>query len=44
LPAAIHESEKLRKSQKEWPPVNSGEDQSRRALAGVMDDEMGFVD
>jgi len=38
------ESENLRQRQKEWPPVNSGEDPSRRGLAGVMDDEMGFVD
>lgn len=44
LPAAIRESEALRKRQKDWPPANSGDDPSRRGLAGVMDDEMGFVD
>jgi beta-1,4-N-acetylglucosaminyltransferase len=44
LAAAIAESEKLREKQKSWPPVNSGEDPSGRGLAGVMEDEMGFVD
>ncbi|KAI9787969.1 MAG: N-acetylglucosaminyldiphosphodolichol N-acetylglucosaminyltransferase catalytic subunit alg13 [Candelina submexicana] len=44
LPAAIKESEKLRERHKLWPPVNSGADPSGRGLAGVMDDEMGFVD
>lgn len=44
LPAAIRQSEKLRQSKKDWPPVNSGEDPSRRGITGVMDYEMGFVD
>ncbi|KZF19589.1 glycosyltransferase family 1 protein [Xylona heveae TC161] len=44
LRAAITESEELRRRQKVWPPVNSGEDPSGRGIAGVMDDEMGFVD
>ncbi|MCJ1303953.1 N-acetylglucosaminyldiphosphodolichol N-acetylglucosaminyltransferase catalytic subunit alg13 [Hypocenomyce scalaris] len=44
LPSAIRQSEAKRASQKTWPPVNSGEDPSGRGLAGVMDDEMGFVD
>ncbi|KAI9806763.1 MAG: hypothetical protein M1825_006220 [Sarcosagium campestre] len=44
LPRALLESERLRKTHKEWPPVNSGEDPSGRGLAGVMDDEMGFLD
>ncbi|KAI9709218.1 MAG: hypothetical protein M1812_007741 [Candelaria pacifica] len=44
LPLAIKQSEKLRKRHKLWPPVNSGADPSGRGLAGVMDDEMGFID
>jgi beta-1,4-N-acetylglucosaminyltransferase len=44
LSAAIRDSENLCKRQKEWPPINSGEDQTGRGLAGVMDDEMGLVD
>ncbi|SLM36273.1 udp-n-acetylglucosamine transferase subunit alg13 [Lasallia pustulata] len=44
LPSAIRQSEANRAFQKSWPPVNSGEDPSGRGLAGVMDDEMGFVD
>ncbi|KAI9735855.1 MAG: N-acetylglucosaminyldiphosphodolichol N-acetylglucosaminyltransferase catalytic subunit alg13 [Cirrosporium novae-zelandiae] len=41
LAAGIFASEKLRKKQKAWPPITAG---SKRGLAGVMDDEMGFVD
>ena len=44
LPAAIRESEKLREKQKAWPPSHKEHDPSGRGLAGVMDDEMGFVD
>ncbi|MCJ1250420.1 N-acetylglucosaminyldiphosphodolichol N-acetylglucosaminyltransferase catalytic subunit alg13 [Trapelia coarctata] len=44
LAAAIAESEALRVRQKAWPPANSGHDPSGRGLAGIMDDEMGFVD
>ncbi|KAH0564968.1 hypothetical protein GP486_001645 [Trichoglossum hirsutum] len=44
LATAIAESEKLRERHKAWPPVNSGADPSGRGLAGVMEDEMGFVD
>ncbi|KAL8744655.1 MAG: hypothetical protein Q9190_003121 [Brigantiaea leucoxantha] len=44
LPAAIHQAEKLRNKQRAWPPNNSRADPSGRGLAGVMDDEMGFVD
>lgn len=34
----------LGKKQTTWPPVDRGHDPSGRGLAGVMDDEMGFVD
>ncbi|KAI9671940.1 MAG: N-acetylglucosaminyldiphosphodolichol N-acetylglucosaminyltransferase catalytic subunit alg13 [Caeruleum heppii] len=44
LPAAVEDAEKLRERHKSWPPVNSGADPSGRGLAGVMDDEMGFLD
>jgi len=44
LAAAIAESEALRVRQKAWPPANSGHDPSGRGLAGIMDDEMGFID
>jgi beta-1,4-N-acetylglucosaminyltransferase len=44
LATAFAHSEKLRERHKSWPPVNSGEDPSGRGLAGVMEDEMGFVD
>jgi hypothetical protein len=29
---------------KQWPPVNSGEEKYKKGLAGVMDEEMGWVD
>jgi hypothetical protein len=29
---------------KQWPPINSAEKKYKRGLAGVMDDEMGWVD
>lgn len=44
LPAAIRQSESLRKTQNPWPPADTGEDPSGKGLVGVMDDEMGFVD
>ena len=44
LPAAIRQSESLRKSNKPWPPADTGEDPSGKGLVGVMDDELGFVD
>ncbi|KAI9824640.1 MAG: hypothetical protein M1819_000841 [Sarea resinae] len=45
LAASIGESEALRQKQRAWPPVNSGLDvKASRGLAGVMADEMGFVD
>ncbi|KAI9813616.1 MAG: N-acetylglucosaminyldiphosphodolichol N-acetylglucosaminyltransferase catalytic subunit alg13 [Pycnora praestabilis] len=44
LVAAVSDTERLRRRQKQWPPVNSGLDPSGRGLAGVMDDQMGFVD
>ncbi|KAJ9641061.1 N-acetylglucosaminyldiphosphodolichol N-acetylglucosaminyltransferase catalytic subunit alg13 [Coniosporium tulheliwenetii] len=44
LSAAIAQSEELRKRHKQWPPVNSGQHRRARGLAGVMDEEMGFLD
>lgn len=44
LASAIPESERLRKRKNEWPPINSGDPAQQRGLAGVMDDEMGWVD
>ena len=44
LPAAIRQAEVLRDKQHAWPPDNKEADPSGRGLAGVMDDEMGFVD
>ncbi|KAL8970686.1 MAG: hypothetical protein Q9183_001396 [Haloplaca sp. 2 TL-2023] len=44
LPAALRESEVLRKERRAWPPDNRIADPSGRGLAGVMDEEMGFYD
>ena len=44
LPEALQQSDYLREKRKAWPPDNKSHDPSGRGLAGVMDDEMGFVD
>ncbi|KAL8684008.1 MAG: hypothetical protein Q9186_000038 [Xanthomendoza sp. 1 TL-2023] len=44
LPAALAQSDALRKKRQTWPPQSHGADPSGRGLAGVMDDEMGFYD
>ena len=44
LASSIAEAEKLRQRQREWPPPNSGEESYKDGLAGVIDDEMGWVD
>ena len=44
LPGAIHQSEMLRNKPKPWPSSNKGDDIYSKGLAGVMDEEMGFVD
>ena len=44
LPAAVSASEELRSRMHGWPPINSGEEKHKRGLAGVMEDELGFVD
>ncbi|KAF7508422.1 hypothetical protein GJ744_009275 [Endocarpon pusillum] len=44
LAASISEAEKLRERKRQWPPPNSGDESYKRGLAGVMDDEMGWVD
>ncbi|KAI9853894.1 MAG: N-acetylglucosaminyldiphosphodolichol N-acetylglucosaminyltransferase catalytic subunit alg13 [Vezdaea acicularis] len=44
LEACIQASEQLRLRQKEWPPKGDVNGRSDRGLAGVMDDEMGFLD
>jgi beta-1,4-N-acetylglucosaminyltransferase len=45
LQEAVAQSEAMKKQQShQWPPVNSGESARRgRGLAGVMDEEMGFL-
>lgn len=43
LEKALAQSEELRQKQQSWPPVNKGEDPRSRGLAGVMDEEMGFM-
>ncbi len=44
LPASLTEVEALRKRMKQWPPINSGVEKYPRGLAGVMAEEMGWVD
>ena len=44
LPAAIRQSEMLRNTPQPWPSSNKGDDLYGKGLAGVMDEEMGFVD
>lgn len=43
LEEAVAQSERLRQKQMSWPPVNKGEDPRGTGLAGVMDEEMGFL-
>lgn len=44
LAVSISAAEKLRERKSQWPPPNSGSESYKRGLAGVMDDEMGWVD
>ena len=44
LPGAIRQSEMLRNKPQPWPSSNRGDDLYGKGLAGVMDEEMGFVD
>jgi len=44
LSEALTQSEALRKRSKEWPPVNSGTQRRGNGLAGVIDEELGFLD
>jgi len=44
LGEALAQSEVLRKGSKEWPPVNSGTHRQAQGLAGVIDEELGFLD
>ncbi|KAL2001724.1 hypothetical protein VTN02DRAFT_1336 [Thermoascus thermophilus] len=44
LASAVGKAESLRSRLHGWPPVNSGIQSSKRGLAAVMDDEMGFID
>ncbi|KAH8701923.1 family 28 putative glycosyltransferase [Talaromyces proteolyticus] len=44
LAQSVEKAEDLRRAARSWPPVNSGETKYKRGLAGVMEDEMGFVD
>ena len=42
LPAAIPRAEKHRKVMRQWPPVTSQSEQTKKGLKGVMDEEMGW--
>lgn len=44
LEKALADSEALRKKSKEWPPVNSGVHRQAKGLAGIVDEEMGYLD
>ena len=44
LGQALVDAEALRIRHTQWPPVNSGVHRQSRGLAGVMDEEMGFLD
>ncbi len=44
LSGALRASEQLRERAKKWPPVNSGTHRRARGLAGVLDEEMGYLD
>ena len=44
LSLAIEQMEQRRKTRSIWPPSNPSDDPTGRGLAGVMDEEMGFVD
>ncbi|KAG9632819.1 glycosyltransferase family 1 protein, partial [Aureobasidium melanogenum] len=43
LPQALLDAEKLRLRKKAWPPINSGTHRHTKGLAGVVDEEMGFL-
>ncbi|KAI4716051.1 hypothetical protein E4T48_07731 [Aureobasidium sp. EXF-10727] len=43
LPQALLDAEKLRLRKKVWPPINSGTHRQTKGLAGVVDEEMGFL-
>ncbi|KAL1303795.1 hypothetical protein AAFC00_000259 [Neodothiora populina] len=44
LHQALFDAEALRTRNEQWPPVNSGVHRNSRGLAGVLDEEMGFLD
>ncbi|KAL1966751.1 hypothetical protein VTN77DRAFT_3948 [Rasamsonia byssochlamydoides] len=44
IASSVKKAESLRNRLHGWPPVNSGEVKYKRGLAGVMADEMGFID
>lgn len=44
LASAIPQAEQLRQRMQQWPPINSGEEKYKKGLAGVMSDEMGWLD
>jgi hypothetical protein len=44
LEQALADSEALRKRSKEFPPVNSGVHRQATGLAGIIDEELGYLD
>ncbi|OJJ49247.1 hypothetical protein ASPZODRAFT_23504 [Penicilliopsis zonata CBS 506.65] len=44
LPSAIRQAEDLRARMMAWPPVDSVQTKRKQPLAGVMSDELGFLD
>ncbi|KAF2458481.1 hypothetical protein BDY21DRAFT_340368 [Lineolata rhizophorae] len=44
LPAAILAAEELRRRHTQWPPVNSGQHRRANGVAGLIDEEVGWLD
>ncbi|KUL92310.1 hypothetical protein ZTR_02441 [Talaromyces verruculosus] len=44
LTESVQKAEKLRIASRSWPPKNSGALKDSRGLAGVVEDELGFLD
>lgn len=44
LADALEDVEKLRETQRSWPPPNAGYMRQPQGLKSVIDDEMGFLD
>ncbi|QGA16440.1 hypothetical protein EYB26_004107 [Talaromyces marneffei] len=44
LADSVQKAEKLRSTSRSWPPKNSGALKDSKGLAGVVEDELGFLD